>query len=381
MPSMDKFIIGLTTDELACKQKRKPSMTYEHRREILLNLRIVDEVIPHTGDDKVTAWNKLHFTHVFIGDEYYGVNEYTNIAYQGIPVFYIPRHPNDHFSSSELAIASVLDSAKQLEIISTTGPGGPIMKLNANPVSVVIKSVRVSEKEYVCGDTSNVYQLPIPNPRNFKAVGAIHKYPNIPGVNSYRELAIQDVIKDRPWCSTLDVARVFRADSCTPVNAFSVDWSHLNRDKDTPREIHFIYQRYVGVTLGQWISDNEECDDFLQTLDTYIACVRQLCEELKEMGIVHGDLHCANICVGAAKAYTGPKPTTGELKTNGIEQLYLIDFGWCLHRSFVFNLREREYYEECLQSNWDWTHFCNAMRYTYQKRSWFEGLVQSQLCC
>lgn len=378
LPEGSRLLIGLTTDELATRQKRTPWMSYSHRRAILMGLKgLVDDVVPHTGDDKVTAWKKLGFTDVFIGDEYYGSTEYAALESVSIPVHYIPRHPHDHLSSSELRAQTAIEQAKKLTIINMAGPGGPIYMFRDLPESIIVKSLRVSQREFVGARTANVYGLPVPPPRNFKRLGEVHRFPNLPGVNTYREIDVQQLIMGRAWCPTLDLALSYHEPDAMRVHEdVSEDWSHLNRDRDQPREVYFLYQKWAGVTLARWIAQHEHEAAFSAQLHGLVEQVRQVCEDLKALSVVHGDLHATNVCVLPCKARAGPLPVGHPSSTSATPsyQVTVIDFGWCLHRSFVMADEERAYYEDCLSTQWDWRHFCDAMAYSYNTRSWFEAL-------
>ena len=63
---------------------------------------------------------------------------------------------------------------------------------------------------------------------------------------------------------------------------------------------------------------------------------------MRSLGILHMDLHAQNIVV----------------KDN---QISIIDFGWCLHRSFIMEKDERGYYETYLDLNFDLTHFRESL--------------------
>lgn len=376
LPEGSRLIVGLTTDELAVKQKRRPLMNYEQRRTVLLALKgLVDDVVPHNGDDKVTAWRKLGFTDVFIGDEYWGSTEYQALAQVNVPVHYIPRHPNDHLSSSEWAAKTAIEQARKLTIIAMAGPGGPVYMFQDLPESIVIKSIKVSEHEFRGPRTGNVYGLPIPNPRNFKRLGEVHRFPNIPGVNAYREIDVQKIIKDSSWCPTLDVTLAYQEPGSMPVNEVCPHWSHLNRDKDQPREVYFVYQRYGGPTLSRWIDQHEHEATFVSQLQTLVQQVQDLCGDLQRLAVVHGDLHGNNLCVSAVPVKNSPQPVRAVAASASVRhRLTVIDFGWCLHRSFEMDTPEREYYEQCLRQNWDWQHFCDAMEYSYHERPWWSQL-------
>jgi glycerol-3-phosphate cytidylyltransferase len=87
----DALVVGLTTDELAVRQKRKTMMPWVDRKAVLECLWMVDNVVAHDGDSKLTAWRKLQFDVLFIGDDYFGATEYT--SFDAVPVIYIPRTP------------------------------------------------------------------------------------------------------------------------------------------------------------------------------------------------------------------------------------------------------------------------------------------------
>jgi len=386
LPEGVKLIIGLVTDELAVKQKRKPLHTYEHRRAMLLSLKgLVDDVVPHTGDDKKTAWEKMHFTHCLIGDEYYGSQEYKQIE-DFVKVYYVPRHPADHFSSSEATVQTCFDNVKKFTILAQGGPGGPIYIYRDKPESVVIKTIKVSQREFDGllprwrgpMSTANVYSLPIPNPRNFKRLGEVHKYPNLPGVNSYREIAVQSLIKSFDWCTTMDVQKVSESDGGVKSEPERPDWSHLNADKTIPRETYFLYQRFAGESMYEWVEKNQESEGFIGKLQTVVDRVKQICkDDLPGAGLVHGDLHHRNICILERPEKKGPVPLGFEasdaLRKSKID-VALIDWGWCLHRSFQMDSDEREYFEQCIDSGWDWCHFKDSMAYAYIEKPWFAKL-------
>ena len=51
-------IVGLLTDEAIASYKRLPSLTYEQRKQIIENIKGVDEVIPQTTLDYVENLKK-----------------------------------------------------------------------------------------------------------------------------------------------------------------------------------------------------------------------------------------------------------------------------------------------------------------------------------
>mgnify|MGYP005996888751 FL=1 len=87
-----KLIVGLVSDELGVRQKRKPVLEFEHRKTILENSKYVDSVIRFNGTSKQVDYEKLHFDILFISDEYYKKEEYTSFEndFSHVPVIYFP---------------------------------------------------------------------------------------------------------------------------------------------------------------------------------------------------------------------------------------------------------------------------------------------------
>ena len=253
-----RSIIGLVTDELAVKQKRKPSMPYDHRRAILEALSCVDMVVSHSGDNKKVALEKLHFTDLFIGDEYYGTKEYEEVP--DVRVHYLPCPHARKFSSSEIAKEKAIDTATKLKVFHK-GPGGIVYLLD-DEIKIIIKAVFASIFEERGIRTANVFNLPVPPPRN--QIGAAHtnQYPNLPGVNVFREIDTQAIIMGKKWCPTLAVTLAYSED----VN-YRLDMGNalefVNHAKsEMCSQTYFIHQRYAGVKLDKWIYENSERDDF-----------------------------------------------------------------------------------------------------------------------
>ena len=53
------LIVGLTTDTLATKQKRKPWIKYRDRKSVIEALEYVDAVVEHNGQSKQEAYRRL----------------------------------------------------------------------------------------------------------------------------------------------------------------------------------------------------------------------------------------------------------------------------------------------------------------------------------
>lgn len=92
--SMCKYlIIGLTTDELARRQKRETFFTFHHRALLLRSCRYVDSVVEHSGNTKQTDYERLKFDILFTGDDYAFSPEYKDFEfeYPHVKVVYLPR--------------------------------------------------------------------------------------------------------------------------------------------------------------------------------------------------------------------------------------------------------------------------------------------------
>ena len=63
-------IVGLLTDEAIASYKRLPSLNYEQRKQIIENIKGVDEVIPQTTLDYVENLKKIKPSYVVHGDDW-----------------------------------------------------------------------------------------------------------------------------------------------------------------------------------------------------------------------------------------------------------------------------------------------------------------------
>lgn len=90
----DILIVGVTTDELCYKRKKKYPIICEHDRiAIVKELRCVDQVVFQEDMDKVKAVKKLHADAVFVGSDWKGTkawNQYEKeLAEIGCTVVYL----------------------------------------------------------------------------------------------------------------------------------------------------------------------------------------------------------------------------------------------------------------------------------------------------
>ncbi|MBW8348409.1 FAD synthase [Bacillus sp. IITD106] len=91
----DYLIVGVSTDELVQKYKYKlPIIPYHERVEIVEGIKFVDKVVPQTNRDKFSAWQKLSFNVMFVGDDWKGDPLFNEVEKQfrqvGVDIIYFP---------------------------------------------------------------------------------------------------------------------------------------------------------------------------------------------------------------------------------------------------------------------------------------------------
>jgi glycerol-3-phosphate cytidylyltransferase len=106
----DYLIVGITTDELAKKEKgRMPIIPFSERMTIVESIKHVDSVIPQVNYDKIEAWNNLKFNIMFVGDDWQGTEKWNMFEEKflelGVKISYFPY--TKHTSSSR--IRKILD--------------------------------------------------------------------------------------------------------------------------------------------------------------------------------------------------------------------------------------------------------------------------------
>lgn len=90
----EHLIVGVTTDELCYKRKKKyPIICEADRVAIVKAIRYVDEVVPQEDMDKLAAVKKYHVDAVFVGSDWKGTdawNQYEKeFAEVGCTVVYL----------------------------------------------------------------------------------------------------------------------------------------------------------------------------------------------------------------------------------------------------------------------------------------------------
>ena len=386
------LIVGLTTDELAVSQKRQCFLNFAHRRSILENCRNVDTVIPHTGMSKMDAWKDLKFNVLFIGSDYKHDPEYKEIS-KVVKVIYIPRTPN-------ISTTRIIQNLTRRWHVLLYSFQGPLLTDGES----VIKTICIGKKEH--NSTSDTYNLPIPRPRNwaYDADFKKKKVPNISGVNSNRELLIHSTIllplhvawnpvfhvttpnmvktdddtkttttggADTTTTTTTNTTTTTTTTGGTAdtmiTTATTTESDNNNNNSYRYQALHFdrhentfmtscIMMRKLDVTLHDWLFGRKTFPPLKQRSRMYQQ-VRTITRDLKQYGVVHGDIHLRNLCLDLTQM-----------------KVYLIDFGWCTSLTFDLCPKEREQHIAQIDQDWDWCHFKKCLQ-SYHLGNNFEKLI------
>ncbi len=324
------LIVGLTTDELAVREKRPTIMSFAHRRFLLENCKHVSHVVEHHGESKIKAYEKLRFDKLFIGDDYFGSVEYEELrAYSPqTEVVTIPR--TSTVCTTQLIEKLNVRLLEQMEIVYM-GVGSSVIRRLDN---LIIKSIPLGISEVVGEKTSNVYHFPIPVPRNWDRVGTQAIHPNYPGVNGYRELLGGAMWRGRPWYPIFSEHVSYQNTSKTQVATTQLV------EKSHPCIIVDLIGRDGGQTLASWIKTEYDEGRLHTILKTVVGIIMQ---EFQSKRFVHGDVHCRNVLV------------------NKEDKVSVIDFGWCTHDSFVMSEEETREHNERVHCLFDLYHFQDSL--------------------
>lgn len=90
----DFLIVGVSTDHLVNYKHKKAIIPFEERLEIVSQIKYVDLVVSQSDMDKVSAWGKLKFNVMFVGDDWYKTEKWEQIENEleqkGVHVIYFP---------------------------------------------------------------------------------------------------------------------------------------------------------------------------------------------------------------------------------------------------------------------------------------------------
>lgn len=90
----DRLIVGVTVDELVAYKGKKAVIPFAERLEIVRSIEYVDAAIPQYDMDKFEMWKKLRFDIMFVGDDWYQSERWSELDEQfaevGVQIVYFP---------------------------------------------------------------------------------------------------------------------------------------------------------------------------------------------------------------------------------------------------------------------------------------------------
>lgn len=343
------LVVGLSTDKRASLNKRNTWFSYEHRKATLLACKYVDAVVEDIGATKQESYQRIPFDVLFIGDDYIGTEEYVSFqkSHPHVTVYFLPR--TNTVSTSDL-ITLFEDRVKDGLTVLAYGINGPLFRWKLDKRDIVIKNILVGIRESCVFKGEDVYNISVPPPRNWKGESE-SLFPMIGGVNSMREILIFDELSHLPWTPFIESKLVYSSDSLeSPVDntqkSMAIRIEHMLHERKFPSKIYSLYMKHCGQTLKSLILKTVEDHgtDWAKTLlDSILEQVCIQIEDMREIGVVHGDLHPENVCVAL----------DGTVR--------FVDFGWCMSSKFKMDRKETIYYETCLKENFDKKHFVKSL--------------------
>ena len=109
----EHLIVAVGTDDfMRIRKKREPLVPYEERIEIIKALWFVDQVVPATDLDKISAYNRYKFNVMFAGADHKNepiyVRSEAELKKLGVDTIYFPRFYDR--SSTNLRNQSILNT-------------------------------------------------------------------------------------------------------------------------------------------------------------------------------------------------------------------------------------------------------------------------------
>ncbi len=90
----DYLIVGVTVDELVAYKHKQAVIPFKERIEIIRAIKYVDEAVPQTTMNKMSAWEQYHFNAMFVGDDWKGTEQWQEFEKQfkavGVDIVYFP---------------------------------------------------------------------------------------------------------------------------------------------------------------------------------------------------------------------------------------------------------------------------------------------------
>lgn len=364
------LIVGLTSDARAIQEKRRPLLTFEHRRSILIHCKHVDRVVDNDGDPKAVSWQKLRFDVLFSSDEYYRSSEFLTFEQEcpGIPVIYIPRPLHQPFATTQI-IKELHLRFHASTIIIAMGVAGPVTRQGFGPYQIS-KPIHYGEQDVGSGtkDIYGFYKYFDQLPRNYKskthAVQQNSPFPMIAGINSHREIIMNQHLRNKPWNTYVSHYTAYESNSfpeetktetTTPYASLQEFAMHVADSRRNPACIVNLIQRDAGITLDEWCERHcTSAEQFGEKLEK----VQKIIRELEHEGIVHSDIHPRNVLVNVKTGFVS-----------------LIDFGWVCARMFQLCTKEATQLELALASHFDLDHFMKSLEVFASTNKWLQQLT------
>ncbi len=91
----DKLIVGVSTDDLVKKYKKKyPIISQKERIEVVKSNKFVDYVVSQNSLNKYLNWKKLKYDIMFVGDDWYATKKWKDLDKEfkklGVKIVYLP---------------------------------------------------------------------------------------------------------------------------------------------------------------------------------------------------------------------------------------------------------------------------------------------------
>lgn len=108
---VDKLVVGVSTDALCLSYKeRLPVISFADRFKIVESIKYVDLAIPQSELNKVTAWQRIKFNILFVGDDWKGSDKWNayeaDLSKFNVSVRYLPYTKNISSSNLRLRLES-----------------------------------------------------------------------------------------------------------------------------------------------------------------------------------------------------------------------------------------------------------------------------------
>lgn len=339
------LIVGITTDETALRQKRKPVLEYSSRHAIIENCAYVDIAIPHDGQSKPEAYSRLKFDVSFTClEEYFDSAEFDELRAQcpHVQIIGIPRFQG---VSSTQSIKNYQLNLLQSSQVLAIGITGSITKFGQYYVTKTLHFAHEDLFDTTADSFRFFDKEDVKLPRNYKHLNeAQEDYPFISGIVAGREIVINEFFKSKSWnvFESCNHPRYYQESlsHTIPKNSLQEFARYVQKARKFPVATTTLIMRYEGISL-------QELAPTLSGIELGKICcsVLDIIEEIRDHGVLHGDIHSKNILVN-------PKTL----------QVYIIDFGWTSAQFFKLSTFERNWLTKQLSDNFDKLHFLGSIK-------------------